>query len=161
VRVHVLVAQLQHAAAEMFDARKAVEHWRASYDAVSHAFLQHLSSCGRGISVSAAEGVRRVEIWCDAAMAHSGTLLDEFAAGVLSLEASRAGQAWDPGACQPIWPVHMNATYKINAQSLSSCGRKICVSVAESVRGVELWCDAAMAPSGTLLDEIVAGVLSL
>jgi hypothetical protein len=103
LRVHVLVAQLQHAAAEMYDARKAVEQWRASYDTVSHSMLQHLSSCGRGISSSATKSVRSVQLWSDAAMAHSGTLLDDIVAGVLSLEASRAGQAWGPGKRTPCY----------------------------------------------------------
>ena len=98
-RVHALVTNLQHAAANMYDARQALAQWRASYDEASSALLRHLSSCGRGLSGSAKEGVQAAQQWVSGVVASTATLLDDLAAGVLSLEASRAGQGWGPGAC--------------------------------------------------------------
>jgi hypothetical protein len=98
MHVHAVYSQVQQAAAAMFDAQQEVARWRSMYDDAGGALLRHISSCGRALSMSAESAVREAQVWSDTAAANTHTLLDGFSSGILSLEGSRAGHTWGPGA---------------------------------------------------------------
>ena len=111
VRVHALYGSVQHAAAEMYDAQQQVVQWNAKYREATGALLRHMASCGRALGVRADALARDVEAWYAAVSADSHTLLDTFCSGILSLEASRAGQTWSPGVLVSIKVLYILIKY--------------------------------------------------
>lgn len=120
VRVHVVVGHIQQAAADMFDSQQAVRRWRMQFDAAAAMLLQHYRACMRVPDTRnpAAKAVMQVQQWADDAMAHSQSILDTFCAGILSLEASRAGRSWAPRAPLP----YLNACAQL-PEALTSCAQ--------------------------------------
>ena len=116
--VHVIVGGVQAAAAGLYDAQQFVKRWKVQHEEASTSLLTHLDSATNvggyggavvGNSVGSHGTSERVRVvatgalaasrkWVAAALAHGDTLLERYCSGILSIEASRAGRAWAPGA---------------------------------------------------------------